>query len=268
MKGGKTFDSLARQAGRQKLPVCACTLRRALDGRLPTRYTVLAFARGVSADKKKAEQMWAAAARASRPLPSRTRRYVPGRISTRAGLARVLDKLKTDAQMSLRELAAAPAAAGLLTRSSLHNALTGQRLPTERWLEAFAAACGADDDADGALVDARRRILAGPRPPAVYPCAIAERADEQRQMNEADRPWLDATVELDEYDQQLRDEEEAAFRYATAWVNELTDDELRELQEQSAAARAGRDIRAELRQYLTHARPAAAPHDTHPLYEA
>ncbi|MET9127124.1 hypothetical protein [Streptomyces sp. NPDC004528] len=103
VKGGKIFDSLARQAGRQKLPVCACTLRRALDGRLPTRYTVLAFARGAGADKKKAEQMRAAAARASRPLPSRARSYVPGRISTRAGLARAPDKLKTGAQMSLRD---------------------------------------------------------------------------------------------------------------------------------------------------------------------
>ncbi|MET9127123.1 hypothetical protein [Streptomyces sp. NPDC004528] len=102
-------------------------------------------------------------------------------------------------------------------------------------------------------MDARRRILAGPRPPAVYPCEIAELADEQRQMDEAGRPWLDATVELDEYDQQLRDEEEAVLRYATAWADELTADELRELQQQSAAGRAGRDLRAELRQYLARA---------------
>ncbi|MFK0142711.1 hypothetical protein [Streptomyces murinus] len=223
MKGAKTFGSLACRAGHRKLPVSACTLRRALDGRLPTRYTVLAFARGAGADEEKAEQMWAAA-HAARPLPPRPRPYVPGRITTRAGLARALNKLKADAGMTLRQLAAAPAAAGLLTRSSLHNALTDPRLPTEQWLKAFAAA--GDADAAGALVAARRRILAGPRPPAVYPSETADRADERRQENEAGCSWLAATVELDEYDQQLRDEEEAAFRRQAAWVDDLTDDEL------------------------------------------
>ncbi|MFF8035837.1 hypothetical protein [Streptomyces sp. NPDC016626] len=117
------------------------------------------------------------------------------------------------------------------------------------------------------LADARRWILAGPRPPAVYQCENAERADERRRQEEAARPWLAAEAELDEYDQQLRDEEAAEFRRASAWVDDLTDDELRELHQQAMAAGAGGDLRAELGQYLARTRPAAAPHVTDILDE-
>ncbi|WP_051818307.1 helix-turn-helix domain-containing protein [Kitasatospora sp. NRRL B-11411] len=229
VKGRMTLESLARRASRKKLPISECTLRRALDGRLPTRYTVMAFAQGAGADVKRAEQMWTAAAHAARPLPARTRSpYVPGRITTRDGLALALSRLKANAGMSLRQLAAAPAAANLLTRSSLHNALTGRRLPAEQWLAAFAAACGAGDNVTDALIGARRRILAGPRPPAVYPCEIVERADSRRRQDEAARPWL-AEPDLAPYDQWLRDEEEAEFQRQFSWVDDLTKDELDEL---------------------------------------
>ncbi|MFD3681612.1 hypothetical protein [Streptomyces sp. NPDC058613] len=75
---------------------------------------------------------------------------------------------------------------------------------TGRRLDAFAAACAAGGDTARALADARRRILAGPPAPAVYPCEIAERADERRQQGEAARPWLGAEAELDAYDQRAR----------------------------------------------------------------
>ncbi|MFE0775387.1 hypothetical protein [Streptomyces sp. NPDC058861] len=260
VKGDKAFAGIARRAGLRKLSVSERTLRRALKGPLPTRHTVLAFARGAGADEEKAERLWAAAERAVRPRAPRARSgFVPGRITTRAGLARALRRLKADSGMSLRELVAAPAAAGLLTRSSVHNALTGSRLPPEQWLVAFAAAGGAVDGAAGALVAARRRILAGPRLPAVYPCEIVERADERRLQDEAARPWLVGGDEADEYDQWLREGEEAEFRRATAWVEDLSDEELLDLQQQSAGGEAGRDLRAELGQYLARARPAAAP---------
>ncbi|GGV87218.1 hypothetical protein GCM10010294_68850 [Streptomyces griseoloalbus] len=108
--------------------------------------------------------------------------------------------------------------------------------------------------------DARRRTLAGPRPPAVYPCGIAERADERRQQDEAARPWLAAEADLDESDQQLCDEEAAEVRRVGAWGDDLTYDELRELHQQAMAAGAGGDLRAELGQYL--ARTRQPPHRT------
>ncbi|MEU6033004.1 hypothetical protein ABZ825_39460 [Streptomyces tauricus] len=53
------------------MPVAACTLRRALDGRLPTLYTVRAFARGPDADEQEAARVWAVAAAAVHPAPVR-----------------------------------------------------------------------------------------------------------------------------------------------------------------------------------------------------
>ncbi|WP_143187813.1 hypothetical protein [Streptomyces sp. F-1] len=56
-KGIRTFDGIARRAGALGLHVCACALRRALDGRLPTRRTVIAFVRGAGADEARAGQL-------------------------------------------------------------------------------------------------------------------------------------------------------------------------------------------------------------------
>ncbi|RSS79739.1 hypothetical protein EF919_40990 [Streptomyces sp. WAC02707] len=91
------------------------------------------------------------------------------------------------------------------------------------------------------------------------PCEIVERADERRLQDEAARPWLAAGNEADEYDQWLREEEETEFRRATAWVENLSDEELLDLQQQTTTGEAGRDLRAELGQYLARARPADAP---------
>ncbi|MEU9157777.1 hypothetical protein AB0D59_46430 [Streptomyces sp. NPDC048417] len=115
---------------------------------------------------------------------------------------------------------------------------------------ARAAACGA-----GAWPDSDRRRSSRARS-SNAPTSGARRTKR--------RPRLAATVELDEYDQQLRDEEEGAFQYATEWVDDLTADELCEPQEQSTAARAGRELRAEIGQYLARASPAAAPHGANP----
>ncbi|WP_074995891.1 hypothetical protein [Streptomyces misionensis] len=56
-KGIRTFDGTARRAGALGLHVCACTPRRALDGRLPTRRTVITFVRGAGADEARAGQL-------------------------------------------------------------------------------------------------------------------------------------------------------------------------------------------------------------------
>ncbi|MET7609390.1 hypothetical protein ABZS96_45265, partial [Streptomyces avermitilis] len=58
------------------MPISECTLRRALtlDGRLPKRYTVLAFTLGADADEYKVGLAWDAAAGAVRPHPGRAAR--------------------------------------------------------------------------------------------------------------------------------------------------------------------------------------------------
>ncbi|MEU6278626.1 hypothetical protein ABZ871_40515 [Streptomyces populi] len=93
----------------------ACTSRRALDGRLPTLYTVQAFVRGVGADEAEAAEVWAQAAAAVRLEPGRKSvTYVPGRqITTRTGLTLAMKKIQAAAGgPSLRQLATSPAAAG------------------------------------------------------------------------------------------------------------------------------------------------------------
>ena len=258
-KGRFTFETLARRAGLRGKPVSVCTLRRALDGRLPSLYTVRAFALGAGADEKEAGRVWAAAEAAVRPRPvGKPAAYVPGRqITTRAGLASAMEKVRAAAGgPSLRQLAASPAAAGRISRSALHNALTGRRLPGEELLAAFAAACGAGEEATRALLAARARILTGPEPQARagYPCEIAEQAAEQaedrRARDAAVRHWIPDEDEPDEYDRQLRDEEEAEHRRMTAWGDTLTNDEFQELQQVRSAAGAGRDLRAELAAYI------------------
>ncbi|MER6562753.1 hypothetical protein ABT300_34485 [Streptomyces sp. NPDC001027] len=257
-KGRRTFESLALRASSRKMAVSACTLRRALDGRLPTLRTVLAFARG--ADEEEAARLWAAAgaAAAVRPAPARKpAAYVPGcGITTRAGLAAAMEKVRTAAGgPSLRQLAGSPEAAGRFSRSALHNALAGRRLPSEELPADFAAACGAGEAVTRALLAARARVLAGspPRPRAGYPCEIAEEAEYRRERDAAVRHWVRDEDELNWYDRQLREEEEAEHRRAAAWADDLADDELKELQQRARdAADAGRpSLRAEL---ATHTR--------------
>ncbi|MFF4138623.1 hypothetical protein ACFY1B_45965 [Streptomyces mirabilis] len=244
-KGKLTFDSLARRAGKRGVAVSACTLRRALDGRLPTERTVVAFARGAGSDEDTARQVWAAAAAAVRAQPNRPRfPQVPGRITTGAGLVRAMRRVREAAgSPSLRRLVAAPQAEGLLRRSTLHLALTGRRLPSEQLLTAFAAACSAGEETADALVAARRRILAGPRPLPAYPCDAVEEAEDRRLRDAAARPWLadEDEEELDWYERHLVDEEDAEYRRLAAWVDDLTAEELNELQQPTGELNAGRE---------------------------
>lgn len=199
-KGRRAFALLARRAGARKMPVSACTLRRALDGRLPTLYTVRAFARGADADEEEGARVWAAASAAVRPVPVRKpAAYVPSRqISTRTGLAAAMEKVRAAAGgPSLRRLAGSPEAAGRISRSALHNALTGRRLPSEELLAGFAAACGAGEETTRALLAARTRILAGPPPrPRVR---TAEQAKIQR-LRDAGVPYWMWNEDIDKLD--------------------------------------------------------------------
>ncbi len=222
-----TFRYLADRAsaGGNEYVVCACTLRQALDGRLPTRRTTLAFAYGAGADEddlKKAERLWMAADRAINPPRTLPAPYVPGLFTTQAGLVRAMNRLRKGApQTSLRALAAR--AGPGLSSSTLQRILTGRQMPTAAQLTAFAAACHAGDEATAALLAGHRRLLAGPPLPLPYPCAYAELAEERRQRDEAARPWL-AEEELDWYEQERLDEEEASYRRWVADAEALIDE--------------------------------------------
>jgi hypothetical protein len=144
---------------------------------------------------------------------------------------------------SLRRLADSPEAAGRLSRSALHNALHARRLPSGELLAGFAAACGAGEETARALLAARARILAGPGLSLMYPCGVVEEAEARREQDAAVRHWIRDGDGLDWYEQQLRSEAEQ-WR-AQAWVDDLTDDELEELQRDATGA-GRRNLRAEL----------------------
>ncbi|MER6125350.1 hypothetical protein ABT173_22495 [Streptomyces sp. NPDC001795] len=284
IKGTFTYATVARRASDHHQPVSERTLRRAvrqiLDGRLPALRVVVAFTHGAvharahaagasrgaaPPDVQRAEQtahaLWEAAGRS---LHRRTQTHphqvswVPGHITTQAGLARAMRRLRQEAgNPSLRALATAPEAAGQLSRSALQLALNDKRLPSEQLLTAFAAACHASEPARQALLAARRRITGTLEPEADgyswagYPCAAVEQA-EARRADETARPWLTPAPEPDFYDQQLRAQEQAADDRMTAWIDSLTADEIEQLQQQAATTRDGHDLRAELTALLTH----------------
>lgn len=287
IKGAFTYDTIARRASDHGQPVCERSLRRAvrrtLDGRLPALRMVVAFAHGAvharahaagasggadALEVQRAEQtvraLWEAAESAvCRRTQTRPRRltWVPGHITTKAGLARAMRRLREEAgNPSLRALASAPETAGRFSPSTLHLALTKKRLPSEQLLTAFAAACHASEPALQALLAARRRIVnpleAADCTWAGYPCEIVERAEEHR-ADEAARPWLAPEPELDWYDQQLRDEEQAATDRMIAWVDSLTAEEIEELQRRAEPGD-GHTLRAELTAVINRARGETA----------
>ncbi|GAA2653570.1 hypothetical protein GCM10010425_79330 [Streptomyces spororaveus] len=234
-----TLTKRANGDGRPEYKISECTLRQALDGRLPTLNTTLAFARGAGADQKKAEQLWRAADRAVNPPPRRPAPHVPGAFTTPDGLVRAMNRVRaTASHTSLRALAdrAGPG----LSRSTLHRLLSGDQIPTAGQLAAFAAACDAGEAATAALLAGHRRIIDGPPRPFPYGCAQAEWAAERRYRDDAARPWLTEPEELGWDDQQRHDEVEAAFRRWAADTEALLD----ELETDQHPATAGRSAAA------------------------
>ncbi|MFF8513374.1 hypothetical protein ACF064_35525 [Streptomyces sp. NPDC015492] len=245
-KGRRTFYSLHLRAvaGGKDYEVSECTLRRALDGRLPSRRTVTAFAHGAGADETKAAALWEAAASAMRPpAAARPALYVPGRFTTRGGRVRAMVRMRAAAgNPSLRALASCPEAGGRIPRSTLHLILVGRREPSREQLAAFAAACHAGPEATNALLAGHAWITDGP-PQPLYPCEAAELADNRRLVDEEALAWRDEQ-DLDWYEQQLLDEEEARFRQQmTDAEKEIT---AREQNGWTEPPLVGRDLRAEL----------------------
>ncbi|MFZ4283047.1 hypothetical protein [Streptomyces rhizosphaericola] len=116
------------------------------------------------------------------------------------------------------------------------------------------------------MLAAYRRIHAVPEPPAVYPCDIVERAENEREalhaQEEARRRYrgIAPEPELDWYDQQLRDEEEAKRRRLEMWVDSLSDEELAALNQSAAVP--GRDLRSELNDVRNRLGEAPRPPQT------
>ncbi|MEU3822978.1 helix-turn-helix transcriptional regulator [Streptomyces sp. NPDC030392] len=222
-----TFQDLADRthAGdkeeRERYGVSACTLRQALDGRLPTLRTVLAFTYGTGGaaeDLEKAEQLWTAAERAANPPPrKRPAPYVPNHFTVPAGLVRAMDGVRATApRTGLRTLAGR---AGLSV-STLRRILTGRRMPSAEELVAFASACNASAKATAALLAGHQRILAGPPRPVPHPCARAEWVEDRRLRDATVRHWQ-TEPDLGWDDQQRLAEEEVDFRRRAADAENL-----------------------------------------------
>ncbi|MEV3896489.1 hypothetical protein [Streptomyces anulatus] len=192
--------------------------------------------------------------------------YVPGPISTWPALTKGLKRLykETDSP-PLRRLAASPGAGGRLSKSTIGNVLNGKH-PTLEQLTALLAAFGASRKTTGGMLAAHRRIHAKPEPPAVYTCDIVERAENERAalhaQEETRRRYrgIAPEPELDWYDQQLRDEEEAKRRQLEVWVDSLSDEEL--AAQNQAAAVPGRDLRSELNDVRNRLGKAPGPPQT------
>ncbi|MFD3422119.1 hypothetical protein [Streptomyces decoyicus] len=219
-KGRRTYEQVAAAATGRGIAVHPCTLRRAVDGRLPTWRTVAAYAAGTGADPDEAGRLLTAARKAAARAgasPSRPRPYSPGRITTRKGLATAMRRIRDEAgSPSLRALQNAPQAAGRLPRSTLCAVLRGQRLPTAVQLSTFLAVCRTPDRAARALLAVRDQIAGAPAPrPAPHRPRDAEVAEERRQLDE----WIRMRCAGGRYDEDLCDlssGELAALRVFTA----------------------------------------------------
>ncbi|MFF9795312.1 hypothetical protein [Streptomyces bacillaris] len=287
-RGELTFLRLAKRSLEAGHPVSERTLRRAFGMRLPQEETVRAYAgawaRWTSARDPEGDEAgqarWRAfearglglLAAAVSTAPERPALlwpppvYVPGPISTWPALTKGLKRLYEEAgSPPLRVLAASPGAGGRLSKSTIGNILNGKH-PTLEQLTALLAAFGASRKTTDGMLAAYGRIHARPEPPAVYPCDIVERAENEREalhaQEEARRRYrgIAPEPELDWYDQQLRDEEEAKQRRLEMWVDSLSDEELAALNQ--AAAVPGRDLRSELNDVRNRLGKAPGPPQT------
>ncbi|MGZ2361716.1 hypothetical protein LRE75_34420 [Streptomyces sp. 372A] len=268
-RGGLTFVQLAKRSVEAGHPVSERTLRRAFGMRLPQEETVRAYAgawaRWTSARDPEGDEAGLARWRAfearglglladavstapERPaLPWPPPVYVPGPISTWPALTKGVKRLYQETgSPPLRRLAASPGAGGRLSKSTIGNVLNGKH-PSLEQLTALLAAFGASRKTTGGMLAAYRRIHAKHELPAVYPCDIVERAESEREAQEEARRryrGIGPEPELDWYEQQLRDEQEAKQRRLEMWVDSLSDEEIAALGQ--AAVVPGRDLRSEL----------------------
>ncbi|MFF8352956.1 hypothetical protein ACF063_05845 [Streptomyces chartreusis] len=181
-RGRMSYAQLAAVAGAAGFRVTADTLRRAVDGRVPTFKVVRAWAAGTGAGPAEGERLLERV-RAAR-LPDARKAYDAGRIATRAGLVRAMERIRARAgQPSLARMSASPEAALRLPVSTLSAVLRGERAATADLLTAFLAVCRVPEAEAQALLAARNRVEGRQRTTVydAYPCAVAERAEERRE---------------------------------------------------------------------------------------
>ncbi|MFK0047695.1 hypothetical protein ACIQU4_27105 [Streptomyces sp. NPDC090741] len=265
-QGGLTPKALAAQTVEAEYGVSDRTLRRAFDGRLPTASTIRgyawAWASRTCADRQAVEarglEILGQALRAAPPAPAPRwpqPSYVPGRISTWGGLNKALKHIHEETgSPSRRALAASERAAGRLSKSTIGNILNGKE-PTVEQLAALLAAYGARPKTTAGILAGHERIVGEPpvRAAGINRCddiehAVVERetAGEQAEKQLRYRGRVPA-AELDAYDQQRRDEEDAEHRRTVAWVDNLSDDEFEAIKARSEqAAATAVYLRAEL----------------------
>ncbi|AZM73515.1 hypothetical protein D1J63_00015 [Streptomyces sp. KPB2] len=175
-RGDKSFGQMSEEACAAGHVVTERTLRRAVDGRVPTYRVVQAWAAGAGVDPSRGEELLTRVRVAREP---RAREGSDAwRITTSAGLVRAMKRVRARAgQPTERELAAR--GGPRLPRSTLGAVLRGESHVTAELLQAFLSACGAPDTEAGALLAARERI-GHPKDHSLgwYPCAAAERAYE------------------------------------------------------------------------------------------
>ncbi|MFD9047917.1 hypothetical protein [Streptomyces zaomyceticus] len=261
-QGELTFARLAKRSAQAGQAVSEQTLRRAFETRLPTEKTVRIYAGawGEWALANTRDEAGRAAARSAfeacglellaravsaapaGPAPSwPPPTYVPGRIAKWTSLTKALKQIHEEAgQPSARRLAASPKAAGRLSKSTIRNILNGKH-PTFEQLTALLEVYGASPKTTNGMLAAYWRIVAVPEPPAVYPCAVVERAESER---EARLVQEEARLRYRGIGSEAA-AKEADWRRLERWVDSLSDEELAALNQQAAAA-PGHDLRGEL----------------------
>lgn len=135
-RGRVPYAQLAEAAGVAGFRVTADTLRRTVNGRMPTSKEVRDWAAGTGAETPEGGRLLERA-RAAR-VPDARKAFDAGRIVTRAELVRAMKRIRTRAgQPFLARMPASPEAALWLPASTLSAALRGERAVTADLLTAF-----------------------------------------------------------------------------------------------------------------------------------
>ncbi|MFG3207339.1 hypothetical protein [Streptomyces sp. NPDC048192] len=231
-RGRVSYGQLAEAATAAGHPVTAKTLRRAVDGRVPTSQAVTAWAVGAGADPRPGEALLRRVRAARNPLARM--QYDASRITKRAGVVRAMKVVLARAGLTLRELETAPEAGYRLRRSTVSAVLRGERPVTAELLTAFLEVCHVTGGEARLLMAARDRAedpRSGRCGESSYPCAVAERAEDQRTYQRDRRRYRglpnDEDEEEDGYQAMLREQREEDL---------LSDEELEAMQAEAAQA--------------------------------
>ncbi|MEV6477012.1 hypothetical protein [Streptomyces sp. NPDC051657] len=284
-RGELTFVQLANRSVEAGHPVSERTLRRAFGMRLPQEETIRAYAgawaRWTSAKNPEVDEAGQALRRAfetrglellaaavstapEHPVPLWPPPvYLPGPISTWPALTKGLKRLykETDSP-PLRRLVASPRAGGRLSKSTIGNVLNGKHPTLEQLTALLGPSAHRARRPAGCSPHTGGSTPSPSRPPSTPATSsngprTSERHSTRRRRRGAGTA---ASRPSRNYDQQLRDEEEAKRRQLEVWVDSLSDEEL--AAQNQAAAVPGRDLRSELNDVRNRLGKAPGPPQT------